>query len=40
MKNVLRIILLLALFLVANKVLSSDFNIEKTEDKTVAVLNK
>ncbi|MGC6431776.1 MAG: hypothetical protein ACON5F_12100 [Jejuia sp.] len=40
MKNVLRIILLLALVFIGSKVLFSDFNLEKSEDKTVAVLKK
>lgn len=40
MKNVLRIILLLALIFIGSKVLSSDFNLEKSDNETIAVLNK
>lgn len=40
MKNVLRIILLLALVFIGSKVLFSDFSLEKSEDQKVAVLKK
>ncbi|WP_262708621.1 hypothetical protein [Hyunsoonleella flava] len=40
MKNVLRIILLLALIFIGSKVLFSDFSLEKSEDKTLAVVKK
>ncbi len=40
MKNVLRIILLLALVFIGSKVLFSDFNLEKPENKTLAVVKK
>ncbi|WP_262708432.1 hypothetical protein [Hyunsoonleella pacifica] len=40
MKNVLRIILLLALIFIGSKVIFSDFSLEKPEDKTLAVVKK
>ncbi|SEP72411.1 hypothetical protein SAMN05421824_0152 [Hyunsoonleella jejuensis] len=40
MKNVLRIILLLALIFIGSKVLFSDFSLEKPENKTLAVVKK
>jgi uncharacterized membrane protein len=40
MKNLKRIILLIALVLVASKVLSSDFDITKSEDKTTVIVSK
>jgi uncharacterized protein YxeA len=40
MKNVLRIILLLALVLIGSVILSSDFNLDKSENKTIAVVKK
>lgn len=40
MKNLKRIILLIALVFVASKVLFSDFEISKSENRTVAIVNK
>lgn len=40
MKNVLRIILLLALIFIGSKVLFSDFTLEKPEGNTAAVVKK
>ncbi len=40
MKNILRIILLLALIFIGSKVLFSDFSLEKSENKTLAVVKK
>ena len=37
MKNILRIFLLVVLMLVANKVLFSDFNLNKSENKSTIV---
>ena len=38
MKNFKRILLLIALVVIANKVLSSDFDLFKSESKTAAVI--
>lgn len=40
MKNLKRIILLIALVFVAGKVLFSDLDISKPENKTMAIVNK
>jgi uncharacterized membrane protein YhdT len=40
MKNVLRLILFIALVFVGSKVLFSDFSLEESENKTVAVVNE
>ena len=40
MKNVKRIILLIALIFFASKVLFSDFQISKSENKTAAIVSK
>ncbi|WP_157757643.1 hypothetical protein [Pseudalgibacter alginicilyticus] len=40
MKNFKRIVLLIALVVVASKVLFSDFEIVKSEHKTAAIVNK
>ncbi|WP_345275205.1 hypothetical protein [Litoribaculum gwangyangense] len=40
MKNIKRIVLLIALIFFASKVLFSDFEIFKSEDKTTAVVSK
>ncbi len=40
MKNVKRILLLIALVFFASKVLFSDFSLTKSESKTVAIVNK
>jgi len=40
MKNIKRIFLLLLLVFFASKVLFSDFELTKTENKTAAVVNK
>ena len=40
MKNVKRIILLIALIFFATKVLSSDFDLFESEDKTTTIANK
>ena len=40
MKNVLRLILFITLVFVGSKVLFSDFNLEESENKTVAVVNE
>ena len=41
MKNFKRILLLIALVVIANKVLSSDFDLLKSENKTtVVIVNK
>lgn len=40
MKNFIRIVLVISLVFFASKVLSSDFEITKTENKTAAVINK
>jgi len=40
MKNIKRILLLITLIFFASKVLFSDFEISKTENETIAVVNK
>ncbi len=40
MKNVLRIILLIALVFIGSQVLSSDFSLEQTDENTVAIVKK
>jgi len=40
MKNIKRILLLIALVFFASKVLFSDFSLEKFENKTAAIVSK
>jgi len=40
MKNLKRIVLLIALIIVANKVLFSDFEISKPENRAIAIVSK